>query len=101
MYFMFNVFAHFFVVHFLRAPWTLHRDKPALSLQMLIPLTLKKNLGAAILLVRAWDLLKLARGNVLLFEVCVQDIGDLLKSGAHIQVVWWDCRLNELAVHGE
>ena len=66
----YSKFAHFFVVHFLRAPWTLHWDEPALSLQMLFPLTLQKKLGAAILLVRAWDLLKLARSNVLLFEVC-------------------------------
>jgi hypothetical protein len=33
---------------------------------MLLPLTLKKKLRTAILLVRAWDLLELARGNVLL-----------------------------------
>ena len=60
-----------FVVYFLGAPWALDWDEPALSLQMLLPLALQKKLRAAILLVRARDLLELARGNVLLFEVSV------------------------------
>jgi hypothetical protein len=70
---MLSKVTHFFVVHFLGAPWALNRNEPAFSLQMLLPLTLKKKLRTAILLVRAWDLLKLARGNVLLFEECVND----------------------------
>ena len=56
----YSKFAHFFVVHFLGAPWTLDWYKPALSLQVLLPLALQKKLRTAILLVRAWDLLKLA-----------------------------------------
>ena len=57
-------FTHFriFVVHFLEAPWALDWNEPTLSLQVLLPLALQKKLGAAILLVRAWDLLELARG---------------------------------------
>ena len=58
-------------MYFLGAPWTLNRYEPALSLQVLLLLALQKKLGAAILLVRAWDLLELARGNVFLFEVSV------------------------------
>jgi hypothetical protein len=65
---MLSKFAHFFVMHFLGAPWALDRNEPALSLQMLLPLTLQKKLRTAILLVRARDLLKLARSNMFLFN---------------------------------
>jgi hypothetical protein len=58
---------HFFIVHFLGAPRTLDRNEPALSLQVLLPLALQKELSAAIWLVRTRDLLKLATGNMFLF----------------------------------
>ena len=67
-------------MYFLGAPWALDwpRDEPALSLQMLLPLALQKKLCTAILLVRAWDLLKLAQHNVLLFK--------LNRSGCFMQI---------------
>jgi hypothetical protein len=55
-------------MHFLGAPWALNWSEPALSLQMLRPLALQKKLHTAILLVKARDLLKLARGNMFLFN---------------------------------